>query len=222
MIHNLNIVLYFVYLSVLILALVLGGIRYTVMSRSVRLFYAVVITAFAGEVLASFTELWFGNNNGLYNIFDLIHLLLVCAYFNSAIPKLRKHRLGGQLAAVSCIIWVVSFSMETTDGVNDPFLIWSGLLVISLCLALYGQLYGEKAIAKLSTFPDFWFASALLIYWSCNILNLQLFDFLGKDDDFNASFLNLWLIISNIIVFLIIAFTFFKLPQLITRKEYGQ
>lgn len=222
MIHNLNIILYFVYLFVLALALTIGGIRYAAMTNSARLFYGVVVIAFAGEVLASFTELWLGNNNGLYNIFDLIHLLLICAYFSNVIPKLRKHHLGGQLAAVSCIIWVVSSNMDTTDEVNDPFLIWSGLLVISLCLVLYNQLYGEKAIAKLSSFPDFWFASAMLIYWQCNILNLQLFDDLGTDDVLYASLLNMWLIVSNIIAFLIIALAFFKLPHLITRKGYGQ
>ncbi|SFH37769.1 hypothetical protein [Pedobacter insulae] len=208
----LNFIFYGIYLFCLIFCLIAGGMNWHVMQPSLKIFYVFVLLVFIGEVGALIMEYHTGNNTQLYNFADIVQAVIVFIYFGHS---LKKPVTGIVLALISLIFGIYNYYwLQESDLINSNFLLWSGLVVISLALYSLIFLYKKDGVTKLSRFALFWISSALLLYWMFNLLSLQVFNTFVQSNLNYALILNAGHIASNVVCYSIIALVFHFTPRL--------
>ncbi|WEK21349.1 MAG: hypothetical protein P0Y49_09365 [Candidatus Pedobacter colombiensis] len=208
----LNFILYGVYLLCLLIVIWLGAVRLRIMEQPARIFYVLILISFVSELTASGIEYFIGDNHNVYNVTDIIQMFTVCLYFTACLKKWWIVALGYFSIAFGVYDY---FWLQQEDLINNYFLLWCGIVVISLCLYMMVFLSHREGHEKLTRFAHFWFSAALMFYWTVDLLNSQVFNSAAELNKDYAAMLNAMHIVTNIIAYGIIGFGFWCLPKLI-------
>ncbi|WP_299568451.1 hypothetical protein [uncultured Pedobacter sp.] len=183
------------------------------MDRAMRIFFVLIMTIVVSEFAAIIFECYYGTNNELYNAADVVQSILIFWYFSI---NLKKPILGTLLMLSTLVFGVVNYYFVQSESlVNNYFLLWSGTIVIGLCLYQMSSLAQRQNSIRLIRSAHFLIAFALLCYWVINMLNFQLFNYVAMNHTEYAIFMNIAHLCSNIITYLSFAFIFFHLSKLI-------
>ncbi len=210
---NLNTVLYYMNLLLTGAAVFMGLLRWRKAGAAMRMFVALLVVSFLGELVALWWAVRHGNNNAVYNLFDIMQFIILCLYFNESIMSFRRYGIGIWLAVFSVVFWSITSFPSVNADLDTGFLLYEGLITLGMCALLQIQLYRADGPAKVTSFAHFWLSGALMFYWACNLLNWQLFQYYGNEDNY---FILLMPLVSNIVAFAIFGIVFFKLPKLQT------
>jgi hypothetical protein len=121
-------------------------------------------------------------NVAWYNIFMGVEFLMYACYYlqiirNKAVRLIIKVYIG--LFAVFwfiAVFWV--FGIKTW---NSYVAICGGIGTTLLSVYYYYQLFTEKELVKLSKSSEFWIATGLIIFYSCNLPYTGMLNFLVKN-----------------------------------------
>lgn len=166
--------IYFIILTTLV-ALCFLQRRY-LKSADKRLAYLFCLTLLT-ETCADFAITWYRNNTFVYQVWSPIELLLICCYFNEAIPAFKKYNIGiiiGIAGFIAAILNVILFQPINTH--NSFFLLFEGFAIISMCLISFYYLVLKDA--EIVHNPHFWFTTIFLFYWSSVFVYWGIYNFL--------------------------------------------
>lgn len=206
----------YLYLFTCFLPFLYGIKRFKVFDKASRVFSLIAIISFLAEVVALYAVVKYKNNLSVYNISELLTMILICMYFNEAIDSFNKYRIGIVLAAISVLVWCCTiFLMHTIMAVNSVFMAYEGILTIGMAVFSMENLVSKRShsLFKLKYSPHFWFAWMLLIYWCCSIAQWILYKYFTKEVD-QAHYLDLSLTIISMLINVGFALIFFYYPKM--------
>lgn len=209
---SINLVLYLLCMLCMATCIFLGTHNYSKIERSIRVFYLLIIISFTGEVIALISEYGTGSNTQVYNIMDIILTTITLIYFAGS---LGRPLLCLFLAIVSVSFGIYNFIwLQPDEHIKNYFLLWSGLAIIGLSLFMLVHLYKMDTQIKLFHFAHFWLTSALLLYWTINLLHLQVFKYFTGLNPSYATALNIMHLLSNIFSYGVTGIVFHKISEL--------
>ena len=91
---------------------------------------------------------------------------------------------------------------------NSYVYIVESLFTVCLAAAFYYQLFTAPTLIRLTTSPEFWIATGLIIFYTCNLPYLGMLNFITKDYLSLAKSLLMLLQILNIIMYSLFTLAF--------------
>lgn len=149
------------------------------------------------------------NNLAIYNSFVLIEFLAYAIYFYFLIrTKWFKVVIRFFLIMFPCL-WLISviYFFKIYEW-NSYIHVAGSTFTIIACIVYFYQLYTQEELVSLSKNTDFWIATALLIFYLCNLPYTGMLNFLVVNYLSVAVNLAFVLRLFNIIMYSIISYAF--------------
>lgn len=205
-----------IYLISLLLPFVWSIKRYPEMDQASRMFCYITGISVSGEIIGLAASLSYGTNIPVYNVIGICNLVLLCLYFNYAIPVFRKHRVGIVLAVISVIVWTLSlFLFDTMHKMNTPYMFFESALTLGMAGFSIEQLLVKKSKTwiRLRNSPHFWFAWILFAYWCITITQWLMYTRFKAITEAHTWF-SLLLMTITVLVNIAFFFIFFRYPKM--------
>lgn len=152
---------------VFFISMTTGLVHYKKMDRACKIIVWYVVISGLTEVLALISSLYLGTNLFISNVYIIVELTMLIAYFNSIISYLKKTNLG-VVIAVACILFSIlnwAFWQNPFDVLSTDFLAVEAIVVIAMTLIFFYQSLSSDIYTKQLS-SHFWINSLLLTYWS--------------------------------------------------------
>lgn len=204
-----------IYLASFLIPCGVSIFRYKQFDKGFKTIALLVFVSFFVEVFALFSAVVFKNNLMIYNFELLINTILTLSYFEIIMQKLKKIGVIRILQVLTFIFWVLSVTMlHKINSINTSFLIFSGVLNISLSILFLDTLSSDKRkeIFRLSDSPNFWITSILLFYWCFSFVQWALYRTFTKET-YGFELLEMSLTLVTILVNLGYSIIFFRYPK---------
>lgn len=166
---------YYVRTNILILTealpVVICAIRFKMFDNGTRMFAALCTLNLITESLAYYMAVKYGNNIMVYNIADIMEVVIICQYLNYLSPILRKKRRGLFITAFTAILGIINvFILQPVNQIPEYFLFFQALLTISLSiLSLYPYLMPDN-VQEVTKEVHFWLPVSLILSSSLTYL----------------------------------------------------
>jgi len=134
--------------------------------------------SFFGELIALTSVLYYHTNLAVYNVIGICNLVLICLYFNKAIPVFAEYQIGKVLSVASVIVWLLSvYSLDSMHNSDTPYMFFEGGLTLGMTGFSMEHLLVKKSRSgiRLRSSPHFWFAWILFAYWCISISQWLLY-----------------------------------------------
>lgn len=154
----------------ILIAAIIGFIRWGIASKRERFLIGLMFIACASELISS--ALWRQETNNMIvsHIFTPIEFALLTYYFSENFKRRTQQlfyatALGfAVFALLNAFVWNSHYEMNKTPRTIEC------ILLIALSLLIYGKIMHSFTQEKLTDLPVFWFNSAVILYFSSNIL----------------------------------------------------
>lgn len=157
------------------------------------------------------------NNLPIYNFFLLIEFWMYAFYFKKIITSGLIKRAINFFLILYPFFWIITvYFLFGIDRWNSYIIIVGSCTTILLSAAYYYELFNSPKLIHLSKHPEFWIATALIIFYACNLPYMGMFNFLTKNYSDLAYDLLIVLRILNIVMYSLFAYAY--LCTIITRK----
>ncbi len=206
----------YLYLFTCFLPFLYGIKRFKLLDRASRTFSLIATISFIAEIVALYAAVKYHNNLPVYNVSQLLTVVLVCLYFNDAIDSFKKYYVGIVLAAISTLVWSFTiFFVHSIITMNSTFMAYEGIVTIGMAVFSMENLVSKRShsLFKLKYSHHFWFAWMLLIYWCCSIVQWILYKYFTKEVD-QSQYLDLSLTIISMLINIGFALIFFYYPKM--------
>lgn len=157
------------------------------------------------------------NNFPIYNSFILIEILTYAFFYYNIMQIVWMRKLIASLAFVFFLFWVVSvFFIHGFNAWNSYVIISGGSFTVCVSLGYYYQIIQSKTEINLLSHPEFWIATGMLIFYSCQVPYFGTLNFLIKNYlPLAYSLMNVLLVINT---FMYLTFIYAFLCPRIQRK----
>ena len=208
-------VLYFLCLLVLLVASLISVIRFREISRSLKLLSLLLITNFLAEGTAFVCGRIFHNNMMVYSLYSPLELFIVCIYFNYSIAIFRQKHIGYWFGALGIVVGGINcIFFQPLNGPNNYFLLFEGILTISLVLFAFARIMIEDAGQKLTHNPHFWVGIAFVFFWVITFCNCGLYEYLYATHPSQTWILGISLVLTNLTFYVGFGLVFFFIPKM--------
>lgn len=194
--------------GLLVIAVLLTAITTKKQNAAIKVFSFVLLLELVTELSASFlfpvVKIWLdiSTNIPIYNCFILLAFIGYLTFFRLLIKAEWFRFFSVTICAIFFLLWL--YATIFVFGIvnwNSYIHVALSLFTIIGCVTFLYELYYYTSVKKLTTYPEFWIICGLMIFYSGNLpltgmLNL-LIDFLGA----KASYLGIFLIVLNIIMY---------------------
>ena len=148
-------------------------------------------------------------NVPLYNCFMLVETMTYAWFFRTILTsRLLKGFIGGYLILFPIFWVIIVFFVFGISSWNSYVYIVESLFTVCLAAAFYYQLFTAPTLIRLTTSPEFWIATGLIIFYTCNLPYLGMLNFITKDYLSLAKSLLMLLQILNIIMYSLFTLAF--------------
>lgn len=177
---------YYLYLTVTLIAAtlpcVMGLLRLRSLDLPSKIFLSLMVVGLATEILAAIAAKNLGNNMPVYNISNLVQVILICLYYNYAIAVFRKFRIGWYLGVFSVLVGLLNIAfLQPLDKHNTYYGGFQMILVVLLTMALIqNELQAAIYTYRIRWSVHFWFSFLLTNLAILGVFNFSLYDFLVK------------------------------------------
>jgi hypothetical protein len=217
MIDNISILynsLKILYYIILIITTVYAIVRFNKVDLASKIICLFIWNGFITELLAWLAAIKIKNNLWVYNASSLLEFIIICIYFNFAIPSFKKNKLGFYMAAAGLIVFGVNaIYFQPFYKVNSNFLFLECLSII--CLSLYLTF---RMVIDLDILPGrelhFWFSTILLFYQSAGLWVWALYDYIQALSNNETLFLHCNLVIVALITYASFFIILYRYPHL--------
>ena len=205
---------YFLLLSLLI-AFICSLINFKLHPLHLKIFSILLGFDFINELLASFTmpylRSWFNlkNNLAIYNSFVLIEFMAYAFYFFYIIQIKWFKTFIIVFIIMFPMFWIISTVYFFGIYGWDSYIHVAGsTFTIAACIVYFYQLYIEEDFASLRRNTEFWIATALFIFYLCNLPYMGMLNFLIVNYLSVAENLQVVLRLLNVVMYSIIIYAF--------------
>lgn len=143
--------------------------------RLLGLFQLLNVTTHIASLIVK--DVFHGNQNYVYSIYNIIELGLILLLFSAAIQALNRVVMG--LAFFSFAIFAVSNMLFIQQWkINSYSLILMSIIVLLYCIYYFYWLITELPTSQLQRLPMFWVTSSWLIFYSGTLFLFTFIDYL--------------------------------------------
>lgn len=152
-------------------------------------------------------------NQWLYNGFSLVEFCTYAYIFRLVVYIKRYKKFNSYFLIIFPFAWIFNFLFVSSISILSSYLEIAGsiFLVVS-SLALYRQLITHQNLNPLKKTPEFWFATGILIFYTCQIPYIGLLNYLVKNFPNVAMAMNYILFVLNIVLYSMFALSFLCHP----------
>jgi hypothetical protein len=148
-------------------------------------------------------------NVPLYNCFMLVETMTYAWFFRTILTsRLLKGLIGGYLILFPIFWVIIVFFVFGISSWNSDVYIVESLFTVCMAAIFYYQLFTAPTLIRLTTSPEFWIATGLIIFYTCNLPYLGMLNFITKDYLSLAKGLLTLLQILNIIMYSLFTLAF--------------
>jgi hypothetical protein len=170
------------------------------------------LVEFTSTVLISLLRI--RTNVPLYNCFMLVETMTYAWFFRAILTsRVLKGLIGGFLILFPIFWVIVVFFVFGIYRWNSYVAIIQSLFTVCVAAIFYYQLFTAPTLIRLTTSPEFWIATGLIIFYTCNLPYLGMLNFITKDYLSLAKSLLKLLQVLNIIMY-----SLFTLAYLCTKR----
>lgn len=203
---------YYTYLLTLVIAFVCSIRFFKIHSLQMQVLSILLGVAIITECLARpFIEYLplKNNNNPIYNSYILLECTTYLYFFYKILLSTFIKKLIKITILILVAFWVIStFYIFNFYTWNSYFVLIESLVLVLAASAYYYELFTSKILITLKTHPEFWIATGMLIYYSCNMPYLGTLNYLTKHYKSLSSDLLILLNIFNILMYLLFSYAF--------------
>jgi len=121
----------------------------------------------------------FKSNVPLYNVFMLVEFWTYAWFFRTILQNRLLKKLIGYYLVLLPIFWiVVVFFVFGIGHWNSYLSITGSLFTVCMAAAFYYQLFTAPDLIRLTVSAEFWIATALIIFYACNLPYLGMLNFI--------------------------------------------
>jgi uncharacterized membrane protein YeaQ/YmgE (transglycosylase-associated protein family) len=163
----LNQVLYYVYLTTIIVSLICGLRNQKIVDASSRYMIALLAFALIGELSATLSYSLIRNKNPVFHFTSIISLYIVVCYFVSFLKPGKRSAFLVAAAVVMPVVGVVNavYFQDITSLCTYTLRLRSVVVAVLGLIFLYRILVTDEIISP-SGYPHFWFTLSLLTIYS--------------------------------------------------------
>lgn len=154
----------------ILIAAIFGIRSYRFADKNERLIVYLMVIACVCELISS--ALWRGHLNNIWvsHVLAPVEFALLGSYFGSHFGRVMYQIVIGFVIGFAAFALFNVFVLNRPTEMNDlPRTIECALLIV-LSLLVYGKIMQSFTQRKLTDLPIFWFNSAVIIYFSSNVL----------------------------------------------------
>lgn len=121
-------------------------------------------------------------NVPLYNCFMLVEFWIYGWFFRTVLTSPLLKRLIGYYLVLLPVFWViVVFFVFGLRQWNSYLAITGSLFTVSMAAAFYFQLFTAPELTRLTSSPEFWIATGLIILYTCDLPYLGTLNFMSRE-----------------------------------------
>ena len=121
----------------------------------------------------------FHSNVPLYNVFMLVEFWTYAWFFRTILDSPVLKKLIGYYLVLLPIYWtIVVFFVFGIGHWNSYLSIFGSLFTVCMAVAFYYQLFSASHLIRLTASPEFWIATAIIIFYACNLPYLGMLNFI--------------------------------------------
>ncbi|HEV3412810.1 MAG TPA: hypothetical protein VG101_10040 [Puia sp.] len=155
-------------------------------------------------------HIWKGTTNiPWYNIVMLVEFFVYAWYYYCILKNKALRKIILAYLIILPISWfILTFRVFHLTNWNSHIDIAGSIFTVCLSVALYHQLFTAPELVRLSKSPEFWIATALILYYSGSLPFTSMLDFLTeKVRPLAKSFVTI-LQILNILLYTLIGYAY--------------
>jgi hypothetical protein len=161
------------------------------------------------EAWAWFLTMAKQNNMPLYNFNSLQEFLLYAYYYYLIIDNTKVRKMIRVYLWVLPFAWIILVMLVFRPNKwSSHFFLVGCVPMVLLSAYYYYQLFTAEKLVRLSASFEFWVATALIIYYACNLPYLGMLNFLNKNYLDLANKLLIVTHITNFIFYIILFYAF--------------
>ncbi len=107
--------------------------------KSLKCIALLLVAAFATEMLALLTAIIYHYNLPVYNTYNVVELVLLCAFFHHSNNSIKQYRLAYIFASAGILFWIINAICWQQNMLYTNFLLVSCVLLICFCLMNFWQ-----------------------------------------------------------------------------------
>ena len=146
-----------------------------------KIFSLLLGCDFLVEVSCNFLvrPLHFHSNVPLYNIFMIVEFWTYGWFFSRLLDSPVLKKFIGYYLVLLPIYWViVVFVVFGIGNWNSYMSITGSLFTVCMAAAFYYQLFTAPSLIRLTGSTEFWIATALIVFYACNLPYLGMLNFI--------------------------------------------
>ncbi len=162
----------------------------------------VTTTVELGNYYTIFPEIH-QSNHWTYNIWSIFEFYFFSYFFYHTLKDSVSRNLIKIFVFVYPIILIISFlTIQKWYIFHTYTFILESLYLIILCLLFFRELYTADEFKKLSTLPEFWIVTGLLIFTTGQLPYMLLLNYLNSNYIMASSFFSLYILVTlNIVMY---------------------
>lgn len=155
---------FFFHLLILLLAAIIAGVRYRILSRADRFIALLLIATLLAEATAKVFALVYENNLIVYQIFTPLQFMLIALYFRHVHSGTWIGRLSLIAGSAGIALGIFTYFYIPPDRFDTYVLLTEGLCIIFLSLFTVTHLFRQESV-HLLRHPVFWVSMILAAFW---------------------------------------------------------
>jgi hypothetical protein len=203
--------IFYLYFIVLSIAFLSGLYQFRRLSRSLKLLTVLLGLTCLVECFAVllFRKLHLKTNVPIYNCFMLVEFIFYGMYFKWITESKWLRNTIVILLIFFSIFWIFStFYIFTIQQWNSYFSVAESIFVVCLAAKYYQQLLTSKILVSLKSHPEFWIATGMILFYSCDFPYLGMLNYLVKNFYHLSQKLLYVLDLLNIIMYTLFSYAF--------------
>lgn len=218
--YKIDHVLYYITLSTIFIAALSGLVSFKLdYPIHLKLVACLLVFTFLCECYAwALTRIFRESNLTLYNIVMGVEFFVYAIYFRLVLQNKRLKTVLKWYLWLLPVFWcVVTFRVFGLGSWDSYLAVTGSLATVILAAAFYYELFTAANLVKLGTSPEFWIATALIIYYSGSLPFTGMMHLLNKQfPELSREFTKIFQIL-NMLLYLLLSYAF--LCRIPTRRS---
>lgn len=159
------------------------------------------------------------NNLQLYNFFMLAEFLAYAWFFRQIIASVKVRKLIDAFLFTYPVFWFyVVFFIFKIDEWNSYVFVGGALFTVFWAVMFCFQTFVNVEVIQYGRHSEFWISIGLILFYTCGVPYMGMFNFLTKNAPQVALFFKNLLLIMNIVMYSLFSYAY--LCRMISTKKY--
>ena len=172
-----------IYISVLAISLICFylSFRYNY-SKHLKILSVLIAVTFIVEWFAVFgikKIFHYNNNTEIYNVFMLVEFWVFAYYYKLLFQSKLLQKIAAWFLYIFPVFWfIVVFFVFGISAWNSYLIVAGSFFTVCFSAAYYYELFTSPKLVKLTSTPEFWIATGMIIFYTCELPYMGMLNFL--------------------------------------------